>query len=130
MAGRNVEVKNVFPSCSDLDPVLVGTSTHVAAESECPGVSDSQTHPAVMQPHPSAVCTAPTGEDFTLFYFYYFIYFILLTGKGREKGRERNISWLPLMHPQPGAWPTTQTCTPAGNRPFWFAGQYPTRRGP
>ena len=34
---------------------------------------------------------------------------------GRKRGREtlmfeRNIDWLPLAHPQPGTWPTTQAC--------------------
>ena len=26
----------------------------------------------------------------------------------REKHRERNITWLPLAHAKPGAWPTAQ----------------------
>ena len=30
---------------------------------------------------------------------------------------ERNINvWLPLMHPSPGTWPTTQACALTGNQ--------------
>ena len=49
--------------------------------------------------------------------FYLFIYLFLERGDGREKERGRNISlWLPLTHPQTGAWPTTQACALTGNR--------------
>ena len=42
-------------------------------------------------------------------------------GEGRERGREtsmceRYISWVPLSHPQLGAWPTSQACALTGNR--------------
>ena len=38
-------------------------------------------------------------------------------GEGREKERERNMNmWLPLAHPQPGTWPTTQACALTGNQ--------------
>ena len=34
-----------------------------------------------------------------------------------KKERERNINvWLPLAHPQLGAWPATQACALTGNR--------------
>ena len=39
---------------------------------------------------------------------------ILERGEGREKERERNIKWLPLMRPPPpsGTQPATQACAP------------------
>ena len=30
--------------------------------------------------------------------------------------RDRNIDWLPLVHPQTGIRPATQACAPTGNR--------------
>ena len=44
-----------------------------------------------------------------IYYFLFtegFIYLLLERGEGREK--EENIHWLPLTHPQLGAWPATQ----------------------
>ena len=36
---------------------------------------------------------------------------------GEEKERERYIHvWLPLAHPLPGLWPTTQACALTGNQ--------------
>ena len=29
---------------------------------------------------------------------------------------KRNINWLPLAHPQPGTWHTTQACDLSGNQ--------------
>ena len=55
------------------------------------------------------------NKSFLLF-FKDFILFIFRE-RGREgEERERNISvWLPLVHPLPGAWPTTQACALTGN---------------
>ena len=47
---------------------------------------------------------------------FYFIYLFLERGVGREKERERNIDRLPLAHPRPGTWPSTQTCALTGNQ--------------
>ena len=44
-----------------------------------------------------------------------FLYLFLERGKGREKERERNISWLPLICPQLGTWRTTQAHALTGN---------------
>ena len=40
-----------------------------------------------------------------------FIYLFLERGEGRKGGREM----LPLEHPLPGTWPTTQACALTGN---------------
>ena len=47
---------------------------------------------------------------FFLLFFKDFIYWFLERGEGREEERERNINQLPHACPQPGSWPTTQTC--------------------
>ena len=39
--------------------------------------------------------------------FYLFIF--------RERGRERDISQVPLAHPQSETWPATQACALTGN---------------
>ena len=55
------------------------------------------------------------------FYFFKdFIYF-LERGERREKEREKNtdvwnIHWLPLTHPKPRTWPTTEACAQTGNQ--------------
>ena len=52
----------------------------------------------------------------SFFFFKYFIYLFLERKEGREKERERNINvWLPLVCPQLGTWPATQTCSLTGN---------------
>ena len=49
-----------------------------------------------------------------VFFFFKIFYLLIFRGEGREKERnmtcERNISQMPLAHPQPGTWSTTQTC--------------------
>ena len=50
--------------------------------------------------------------DFILF----FILFILERGREGEREEEKLNVWLPLMHPLPGTWPTTQACAPIGNQ--------------
>ena len=50
-------------------------------------------------------------------FFLTFYLFIFREGEGKKKKRERNINvWLPLMHPPPGTWPTTQACALTGNQ--------------
>ena len=44
-----------------------------------------------------------------------FIYLFWERGERREKEREKNINWLPLMGPQPGTRPVTQACALTGN---------------
>ena len=69
------------------------------------------------------VSVTPTPTTFSLFprllqfFFKILFIFFLERGKGREKGRDRNISgWLLLMLPQLGTWPATQACAPTGNQ--------------
>ena len=51
------------------------------------------------------------------FFFKDFIYLLSERGEGRKKERGRNINvWLPLICPQLGTWPTTQTCVLTGNQ--------------
>ena len=45
-----------------------------------------------------------------------FIFLFLEKGEGREKERERNNVWLPLIRPQLGTWPITQACALTENR--------------
>ena len=55
-------------------------------------------------------------------FFFFFLRFdlVLERGEGREKERERNISWLPLIHALTGG----QTCNP-GTCPDWALNQRP-----
>ena len=45
----------------------------------------------------------------------YFIYLFIFRERGKEGEREGNINQLPLAHPQPGTWPTTQARALTGN---------------
>ena len=56
--------------------------------------------------------------SFVLSFFFKkdFIYLFLDRGEGREKERERNNVWLPLMRPLLGTWPSTQACALTGNQ--------------
>ena len=62
---------------------------------------------------------------FELLFFWDFIYLFSEREEGRERGRDRNINWLPLTRPQLGTWPATQACALTGIYPvtFWFSGQ-------
>ena len=61
---------------------------------------------------------------FLFFYIYYFLYLFIFRERERgrrQRGREtpmckRSMDWLPLTHPQLGAWMTTQVCALTGNR--------------
>ena len=46
-----------------------------------------------------------------------YLFIFLERGERREKEKVRNINvWLPLAHPPPETWPTTQACALTGNR--------------
>ena len=64
-------------------------------------------------------CIVQVWVGLCTFFFFkkHFIYLFLERGEEREKEQERNINvWLPLVHPQLGTWPATQTCSLTGNR--------------
>ena len=54
---------------------------------------------------------------FKRFFFLFKRFYFLFTFRegGREEEREGNINQLPLAHPQPGTWPTTQARALTGN---------------
>ena len=74
-----------------------------------PNWGTSNIHPIVFQN-----CCGPE-TPFT-FILKESVYVFLERGEGREKERERNISWLPLAHPQPGTWAATQARALTRNR--------------
>ena len=57
------------------------------------------------------------SRESAFFFFLKILFIYFYRGEGREKERERNINaWLPLTHPPPGRWSTTQACALTGNR--------------
>ena len=65
--------------------------------------------------HCSKLCL-PNIRDLGFILFFKRFYLVSERGKGRDKERERNISWLPLACPQLQTWPPTQACALTGNR--------------